>query len=100
MGEGEAENLGDVTQAVSASDPYIFATFDGDGSTEQKLFILGSHPLVRVRPGVPLKYRSGGWDFGWLMARTDGHVVYRRCDPYTLSFSDHRLQRAVRWFVR
>ena len=42
MGEGEGEYVGEVTQAVSASDPYIFATFDGDGATEQKLFIFTS----------------------------------------------------------
>jgi hypothetical protein len=68
--------------------------------TEQKLFILGSHPVVRVRAGVPLRYTSRGWDFGWLMARTDGQVVYRRCDPYRLTFSDHTMQLAIRWFVR
>jgi hypothetical protein len=38
----EAENIGETTLAVSASDPYIFATFDGDGATEQKLFIFTS----------------------------------------------------------
>jgi len=68
--------------------------------TERKLFLIGSHPLVRVRPGIPLRYRSRGWDFGWLLLRTDGHVVYRRCDPYTLKFSDHATRNAIRWFVR
>lgn len=68
--------------------------------TEQKLFIIGSHPLVRVSPGVPMQYASLNWDFGWLMVRSDGHVVYRRCDPYSLKFSDHVTQNAVRWFVR
>jgi len=68
--------------------------------TEQQLFIIGTHPVVRVSPGLPLRYFTGNWDFGWLMVRTDGHVVYRRCDPYTLQFSDHVMQNAVRWFVR
>ncbi|MBM4004960.1 MAG: hypothetical protein FJ295_17005 [Planctomycetes bacterium] len=68
--------------------------------TEQNLFILGSHPLVRVRPSVPMHYASHNWDFGWLMARSDGRVVYRRCDPYTLKFSDQVSQQAIRWFVR
>ncbi|MSR59387.1 MAG: hypothetical protein EXS05_17380 [Planctomycetaceae bacterium] len=67
--------------------------------TDQKLFIIGSHPLVRVRPGAPLRYTSRGWDFGWLMVRSDGHVVYRRCDPYTLKFSDNVSHHAIRWFV-
>ncbi len=68
--------------------------------TEQKLFIIGSHPLVRVRPSIPMRYTSRGWDFGWLMLRSDGHVVYRRCDPYTLKFTDHASHHAIRWFVR
>lgn len=68
--------------------------------TDQKLFMIGSHPLVRVRPNVPMRYASRNWDFGWLMLRTDGHVVYRRCDPYSLKFSDHVSQHAIRWFVR
>ena len=68
--------------------------------TAQKLFLIGSHPLVRVSPGVPMQYASGNWDFGWLMVRSDGRVVYRRCDPYSLKFSDHVTQHGVRWFVR
>jgi len=67
---------------------------------EQGLFIAGSHPVVRVRPAVPLRYRSRGWDFGWLFLRTDGAVVYRRCDPYTLAFEDRARRYAIRWFVR
>ena len=42
MYEGDGEFIGEVTQALSASDPYMFATFDGDGATEQKLFIFTS----------------------------------------------------------
>jgi hypothetical protein len=68
--------------------------------TAQKLFLIGSHPVVRVRPGIPLRYTTGGWDFGWLMARSDGQVVYRRCDPYSLKFTDHVTRNAIRWFVR
>ncbi len=68
--------------------------------TEQRLFIIGSHPVVRVRPHIPMRYRSHGWDFGWLMLRTDGKAVYRRCDPYTLKFTDQNLNLAIRWFVR
>lgn len=67
--------------------------------TEQNLFIAGSHPLVRVAPEIPMAYRSGGWDAGWLVVRTDGHVVYRRCDPYRLTFDDRQVRCAIRWFV-
>ena len=68
--------------------------------TTQKLFLMGSHPLVRVCPGVPMRYASRNWDFGWLLVRTDGRVVYRRCDPYSLRFTEQVTQNAVRWFVR
>ena len=68
--------------------------------TESKQFMAGSHPVIRVKPRIPMSYQSQGWDFGWLMVRTDGHVVYRRCDPYTLAFTDLPSHHAVRWFVR
>ena len=68
--------------------------------TEEKLFIAGSHPVVRVKPGIPMVYKSRGWDFGWMMFRTDGLVVKRICDPYTLKFSDSRIRHPLRWFVR
>jgi hypothetical protein len=67
---------------------------------EQKLFMIGSHPVVRIRPAVPMRYSSDAWDFGWLMIRTDGHTVYRRCDPHTLQFTDHVSQHGIRWLVR
>jgi len=67
--------------------------------TEQGLFMVGSHPIVRVKPAIPMRYESRGWDFGWLMVRTDGHLVYRRYDPYTLTFEDLTSRHAVRWFV-
>jgi len=54
---------------------------------------------VRVAPAIPLRYRSRGWDFGWLMARTDGALCHLRCDPYTLQFSRHEGRAAMRWFV-
>lgn len=68
--------------------------------TDQNLFMVGSYPIIRCKPGIPLQYESRGWDFGWLMIRSDGHVVYRRCDPYTLKFSDIEYRLPVRWFVR
>ena len=68
--------------------------------TEERLFIAGTHPLVRVRPAIPLSYVSGGWDFGWLIVRTDGLVARRICDPYTLRFCDTDCRCAIRWFVR
>jgi len=68
--------------------------------TEQKLFMVGSHPVIRVKPGIPMRYESRGWDFGWLMVRTDGYVMYRRCDAYSLKFEDIESHHPIRWFVR
>ncbi len=68
--------------------------------TERKLFITGSHPLVRVRPAIPLRYRSRGWDMGWLMLRTDGKVVSWLVDPYTMKFRKSEGNYAIRWLVR
>ena len=67
--------------------------------TLRKLFITGTHPLVRVRPAIPLGYMTSNWDFGWLMARTDGRVVNWLCNPYTLEFKKSEHQYAIRWFV-
>lgn len=68
--------------------------------TDRKLFIGATHPIVRVRPAVPMAYRSRGWDFGWVVACTDGHAALRLADPYTLRFRDTEGRHAVRWFVR
>jgi hypothetical protein len=90
-----------AVQSQAAPDHELF--IQGGSSyyyTDQQLFIIGTHPIVRICPSVPLRYSSDNWDFGWLMVRTDGHVVYRRCDPYSLQFTDQVMQCAVRWFVR
>ena len=68
--------------------------------TQERLFIAGTHPVVRAKPAIPMRYETRGWDFGWLMLRTDGQMVYRRCDPYTLKFNDVETRHPVRWFVR
>ena len=68
--------------------------------TDRKLFIAGTHPLVRVRPAIPMRYVSRGWDFGWLMPRTDGRVAMLLYDPYTLQVRRETRQFAMRWFAR
>lgn len=97
------ENLSEDLNDDSSDGP-LHTVFVQGGSayyyTQQRLFIIGTHPVVRIAPQIPVRYRSRGWDFGWLMVRTDGRVVYRRCDPYSLQFSDRVMQHSVRWFVR
>ena len=68
--------------------------------TERRLFIAATNPLVRIRPAIPLQYQSRGWDFGWSVARTDGKLVFRAVDPYSLTFRDQDKRCAMRWFVR
>lgn len=67
---------------------------------QDELLSVGSQPVVRVRPGIPTLYRSGGWDYGWLYVRTDGVVTRRLIDPYSRQFADSTRRHALRWFVR
>lgn len=67
--------------------------------TESKRFAAASQPTVRVAPATPMCYRSGNWDFGWLLPRTDGTVFRWLCDPHTLQFRKSEQRYAIRWFV-
>ncbi len=58
--------------------------------TRQKLFVTGTHPVVQIRPAIPLRYESQNWNCGWLMARTDGFVASSQVNPYTLAFSKRK----------
>ncbi|MCC6511170.1 MAG: hypothetical protein IT423_18865 [Pirellulaceae bacterium] len=69
-------------------------------STQRKIFCAGSQPVVRVKPNIPMRYVSRGWDFGWLMPRTDGTVERWLCNPYTLKFAKSQSACSLRWFVR
>ena len=75
-------------------------TGSGYHYTDQRRLTVETHPLVRVRPGIPMRYASRGWDFGWIVCRTDGLVDRRLYDRYTLTCSDSQTQGAMRWFVR
>ncbi len=104
---GLCADLADDPNAQPADDPAtgpdheVFVhTGPGYYYTERKLFIAETHPLVRVRPAIPLAYGSGGWDFGWLIPRTDGFVARSLVDPYTLKFHKSDGRYAIRWFVR
>lgn len=75
-------------------------TGPGYYSTERRIFCAGTQPVVRVKPGIPMRYESRGWDFGWIMPRTDGFVARWLCDPYTLAFRKSEARYPLRWFVR
>lgn len=68
-------------------------------NTESRVFCAGSQPVVRVRPAIPMLYKSRGWDFGWLMPRTDGFVAQWLCDPYSLTFQKRHGHYEIRWFA-
>jgi hypothetical protein len=68
--------------------------------TGQRLFIAGAHPVPRVRPAIPLRYRSQGWDYTWLLLRADGHVASLIYDPYTLASRREFGKYELRWFCR
>lgn len=68
--------------------------------TQSKLFLGETHPIVRVKPSIPLRYESGNWDYGWLMPRTDGYVAMLLYDPYTLQYRRMDGQYAIRWLVK
>jgi hypothetical protein len=90
-----------AASAEDAVDHEVFVqTHSGYYYTRQGLFIAGTHPLVRVRPAIPLVYTSRGWDFGWLIVRTDGFVSRLLYNPYTLTPRRSESRLPIRWFVR
>lgn len=59
-----------------------------------------SLPLVRIAPSVPLRYAPSSWNFGWILARTDGRMFHLSIDPYTRAIVRTSAQYAARWLVR
>lgn len=68
--------------------------------TESKLFLGETHPAVRVKPAIPLRYESRNWDYGWFMPRTDGYVEMLILNPYTLKYEKKSGYYPIRWFVK
>lgn len=89
---------------ATGGDPLSHEAFIQLGScyyyTQQKLFIAATHPLPRVVPNVPLRYTTGGWDYSWLLVRTDGHAALLIYDPYTLTPRREVARFELRWFFR
>jgi hypothetical protein len=96
---GLCADLADDPATVPGHEMFIH-TGPGYHATERAIFSTGTHPLVRVAPGIPMRYRTGNWDFGWLMPRTDGFTARWLCDPYRPAFKKSEGHYAVRWFVR
>lgn len=72
----------------------------GYQSTETGGFCVNTQPLVVVRPAVPMRYATGNWSFGNMIIKSNGEVVYWRCDPYTMKYDKVTRRCPVRYFVR
>jgi hypothetical protein len=92
----------DLASAEVASWPHETFTLVGSGFVHVRagLYVALTHPLVRLAPGVPVRYRSGNWDVAWVFLRTDGQAQVRRIEPYTRSWEDRPARFACRWFAR
>jgi hypothetical protein len=89
----------DLAARQAPDHEWFVLTGPGYLSTRSRVFCAGTRPVVRVAPGVPVRYASGNWDFGWLMPRTDGRVALWLCDPYTLQFRKAEGRFPIRWFA-
>jgi len=92
----------DLAEAPSEAMAHELFVQTGPGylQTDTRLFCAGTHPVIRVKPAIPMRYESGGWDFGWILARTDGVVSSLIYDPYTLKTRRTKRRHAIRWFAR
>ena len=68
--------------------------------SESGFMVVETRPFVRVAPSIPMAYKKGNWDFGWAIARSDGHVAGLFYDPYTLKVQKTYSRHAMRWFVK
>lgn len=79
----------------------VFVELHSIYNHEKSGFLGGeSQPLVRVAPSIPLKYKSGNWNCGWILPRTDGIVHQLILNPYTHEFSRTQGHFEIRWFIR
>jgi hypothetical protein len=85
---GLCDDLGPDPGAATPHHEIFLHTHSHYYFSKSGLFKAASHPLVRVEPRAPMTFRTGNWDVGWAVAWTDGRVAFRRCDPYTLGFTD------------
>jgi hypothetical protein len=97
--EGLGNGLAPTGSPVVPSETF---TLVGSGFVHVRagLYATLTHPLVRIAPSVPIRYRSGNWDVAWVFLRTDGHAQVRRIDPYTRDWVDRPARFACRWFAR
>ncbi len=99
----ELDNNGDAGGDAAASPlPHVVYSLAGSSWTHEptKLVEAQTHPLVRLRPAVPLRYESDCWDVAWVFMRSTGEARVRRLDPYTRRFEEHWTRFGCRWYFR
>ncbi len=62
--------------------------------------VVETRPFVRIVPNIPMEYKPGNWDFGWAIAKSDGHLAGLFYDPYTLKVKKTYSRHAMRWFIK
>ena len=92
----------ELASAGTDATPHEVFTLVGSGflHVQAGLYVTLTHPLVRIAPTVPIRYRTGTWDVAWVFLRTDGEARVRRIDPYTRQWQDQPARFGCRWFVR
>ncbi len=68
--------------------------------SETGFMVAETRPFVRVKPEIPMTYKSHNWDYGWAIVRSDGHVAGLFYAPYTLKTRRIYTKKAMRWFVK
>jgi hypothetical protein len=92
----------DLASPGTDAPPHEVFTLVGSGFLHVRagIYVTLTHPLVRIAPRIPIRYRTGNWDLSWVFLRTDGQARIRRIDPYTRQWEDRPARFGCRWFVR
>lgn len=65
--------------------------------SETGYMVVETRTFVRVKPEIPMTFKSHNWDFGWAIVRSDGRVAGLFYDPYTLKVRRTYTKNAMRW---
>lgn len=68
--------------------------------TKDKLMISNTLPFVSVPADIPLEYKSRGFRYCWVVARTDGRVEIRTYNPFDDIWETRSAHLSLRWFAQ
>lgn len=66
----------------------------------ENCMVAQTRPMVRCTPNIPMEYKSGNWDYGWNIVRSDGKVSTLYYNPYTLKAEREFKNCEIRWFAK